>query len=115
VRFWGEGDTTSSPRGSTLQARIEPALLPVGTSRSITVSGSPAWPIGMVTVTVHVVYPGRTEQSSKEIVLRGRVLVISPWAIPALSSLVVAALGLLLWRRRSRRARRRAGLPAGGG
>ena len=58
VRFWGENDTTSAPGGSFEQQRLDASLLPSHRSRFFTVNGKPAWPVGMVKMTVHVIYPG---------------------------------------------------------
>jgi hypothetical protein len=91
VRFWGEDDTNSSPGGKPQQLRLEPSLLPVGRSRSTTVAGKPAWPIGIVTVTAHITYPGRTEAATKELTFSKRVVVISPWVPVGLGLLALAA------------------------
>jgi hypothetical protein len=104
VRFWGENDTTSWPGGKTpTQQRIEKSLLPVGRARSFAVVGEPAWPVGFVTMKVHIVYPGTTETSTKEIVLTKRMLVIAPWVIVAVCVLI--ALTVYWWLRRRRRRR----------
>jgi hypothetical protein len=107
VRFWGENDTTSSPGGSFEQQRLDPSLLPTGTSRHVSVSGKPAWPVGIVTMTVHLTYPGRTEVTTKELIFSKRVLVVSPWVLLGLAILVVSG-WVVFWRAR----RRRATLPA---
>jgi hypothetical protein len=101
VRFWGENDTRSSPGGSARQLRLDPSLLPVGRSRATTVSGKPAWPVGIVTVTAHITYPGRTDAATKELVFSKRVLVISPW-LPIGLVLLLAAAGVGVWTRRRR-------------
>ena len=101
VRFWGEHDTTSSPGGTPRQLRLDPSLLPAGRSRSTTVSGKPAWPVGIVTVTAHITYPGRTDAATKELVFSKRVLVISPW-LPVGLALLLAAAGAGVWTRRRR-------------
>jgi hypothetical protein len=101
VRFWGEDDTTSSPGGTYHQLRLNPSLLPAGRSRSITVTGKPAWPIGMVTITTHLTYPGRSEAQTKELTFNKRVLVVAPWVPIALLSILLIA-GTLIWRRRRR-------------
>jgi hypothetical protein len=101
VRFWGENDTTSSPGGSPRQLRLDPSLLPAGRSRSTTVSGKPAWPVGIVTVTAHITYPGRTDAATKELVFSKRVVVISPW-LPIGLALLLAAAGAGVWTRRRR-------------
>jgi hypothetical protein len=115
VRFWGENDTTSFPGGGTLhQQRIEKLLLPVGHERSFTVTGKPAWPIGIVTMKVHVLYPGRTEDSTQEVVLTKRVLVINPIALAAVLISVGVAIAFWIRRRRRRRGRAAAGPPTAG-
>jgi hypothetical protein len=103
VRFWGEVDSSSSPGSAAGQDRIDKSLIPRGHVRTFTVVGKPAWPIGFVTLTARVFYPGQTETSTQELDLSKRVLVISPWVI-------VAAIVLLLavawyWRRRRKRQR----------
>ncbi len=104
VRFWGENDTTAWPGGKIpTQQRIEKSLLPVGRARSFEVVGEPAWPVGFVTLRVHIVYPGKTESATKEIVLTKRMLVISPWVIVAVC--VPIALAMYWWLRRRRRRR----------
>ncbi len=103
VRFWGEQDTRSAPGGSAVQQRrFDPSLLPAGKHRFVDVSAKPAWPIGTVTMTVHLVYPGRTEAATKELVVTKRVLVINP-LVPAALALALLIGVLLVWRRRRRR------------
>jgi hypothetical protein len=105
VRFWGEGDTTSSPGGGTpTQSRFDASFLPIGKWRSLAVSGKPAWPIGMVTVRVHLVYPDRTETATKEIVFTKRVVVVSP-LVPGAVILLLVAGAVWLARRRHRKDR----------
>jgi hypothetical protein len=103
VRFWGENDTTSSPGGTFEQQRLDPSLLPTGTSRYVSVSGKPAWPVGIVTMTVHVTYPGRTEATTKELIFSKRILVVSPWVLLGLAILLATAFGIF-WQARRRRA-----------
>jgi hypothetical protein len=100
VTMWGENDTSSSPGGASAQDRLGPSLLPVGRSRSIAVSGKPRWPVGIVTVTTRVTYPGRTEQSTRDLVLTRRVIVVSPWVPAALGGLVAMIAAAWWWRRR---------------
>ena len=101
VDFWGETDTNASPGGKLQQTRLQTYLLPEGRTRTLTVSGKPAWPIGFVTLTSHIVYPGRTEATTKELTLSKRVLVISPWVLIVLGGLLVAiALVIIRARRR---------------
>ena len=102
VRFWGENDVRASG-GSPRQQRLQPSLVPVRRSRAFVVAGGSSWPVGMVTMTVHIVYPARTEAATRQIVLRKRVLVIHPWVVPAAIGLSVVV-PLLLIRRRRRRA-----------
>jgi hypothetical protein len=105
VRFWGESDTTSSPGGSAPhQTRFDKALLPIGHVRSLTVTAKPAWPVGFVTMKVHVTYPDNTEVSTKELVVTKRSLVVNPIALAAL--VVVLASGSTWWALRRRRRRR---------
>ena len=106
VRFWGENDTNSSPGGSFEQHRLDTSLLPTGTSRYVSVSGKPAWPVGIVSMTVHLTYPGRTEVMTKELILRKRVLVVSPWVLVALAVLLLSG-GGVFWRAGRRRASQR--------
>jgi hypothetical protein len=99
--FWGETDTNASPGGKLLQTRLQTSLLPEGRSRTLTVSGKPAWPIGFVTMTAHILYPGRTAATTKELTFSKRVLVINPWVLIVLAALLVAA-ALEITRRRLR-------------
>lgn len=103
VRFWGEQDSTSSPGGSAEQQRFDPSLLPTGRYRMVDVSAKPAWPVGMVTMTVHLVYPGRTEATTKELTVTKQVLVINPIVPAALAIVLLVTAGLFWWRRRRRR------------
>jgi hypothetical protein len=91
VRYWGENDTKASPGRRIGQQRFDPSLLPVGESRTTTVTGHSAWPVGFVTMTVKLVYPGRTQSATREIVLTRRVFVIAPY-VPVAAA-VIAALG----------------------
>jgi hypothetical protein len=100
VTLWGENDITSSPGGVFQQDRLGPSLLPVGRSRSIAVTGKPRWPVGIVTVTTRVTYPGRTASETRELVLTRRVLVISPWVPAALGGLIALLAAVWWWRRR---------------
>ena len=110
VRFWGEVDSSSSPGGAAGQDRIDKSLIPRSHVRTFSVTGKPAWPIGFVTLTARVFYPGTTEASTREIDLSKRVLVISPWVILAVVILLIAA----IWYWRRRRKRRRAQVKAAG-
>ena len=100
VTMWGENDTTSSPGGTFQQERLGPSLLPVGRSRSIAVTGKPRWPVGIVTVTTHVTYPGRTASQTRELVATSRVIVVSPWVPAALGGLIALIVATWWWRRR---------------
>jgi hypothetical protein len=108
VRFWGENDTTSLPGGSFVQQRLDPSLLPSQKSRFFSVTAKPAWLVGMVKMQVHVIYPGRTEATTREMTFTKQVLVVSPVVPAGLALLLVAVVGLV-WRSRRRR-RRRSGL-----
>jgi hypothetical protein len=101
VRFWGENDVRASG-GARVQHRLDPSLVPAGRSRTFAVAGGSSWPVGMVTMTVHIVYPGRTEAATREVILRRRVLVIHPWVVFAGMGAVVALPLLLIYRRRRR-------------
>jgi hypothetical protein len=103
VRFWGEQDSRSSPGTSTAQQRFDPSLLPAGRYRVLDVSARPAWPVGMVTMTVHLVYPGRTEATTKDLVVTKRVLVVNPLVLVAIAILFVFVVFWFWWRRRRRR------------
>ena len=103
VTMWGENDTTSSPGGVYQQERLGPSLLPVGRSRSIAVTGKPRWPVGIVTVTTRVTYPGRTAAATRKLVLSRRVVVVSPWVPGAVGGLIGLPLATFWWRRRRRR------------
>jgi len=103
VRYWGEQDTNSSPGGSAEQERFDLSYLPTGRHRFRDVSAKPAWPVGMVTITEHLVYPGRTDASTKELIVTKRVLVINPIVPIALALMLLFAAWLVWWRRRARR------------
>jgi len=110
VRFWGEVDSSSSPAGGAAgQNRIDKSLIPRGHVRTFFVTGKPSWPIGFVTLTARVFYPGDTESSTREIDMSKRVLVISPWVLLAVVILLIA--GFWYWRRRRGRRRARATIP----
>jgi len=108
VQFWGWNDTTSSLGGGTPnQQRIEKLLLPVGQERSLTVTGKPAWPIGFVTTKVHIIYPGRNEDSTQELVLTKRVLVVNPMALAAAFISIAGVIAVIaIWAKRRWRRRR---------
>jgi transposase len=102
VRFWGESVTTSSPGGATpKQARIEKTLVPIGSTRSVSVSAKPAWFVGFVTIRGQIIYPPTTDSATTEIRFSKRVLVIDPRAIAMLAGVLVLAI-LAWWSRRRR-------------
>ena len=101
VRLWGETDTNRTGGGPT-QNQIPKSLVPTGRTRTFTFKSKPAWPIGIVTTTIRIVYPTETETTTTEIVLTRKVLVVRPIAVAAIAAL--AALGIwLLARSRKRR------------
>jgi hypothetical protein len=105
VQFWAENDTSSSPGGGAPhQERFDKSILPVGHERSLTVVGKPTWPVDLVTTKVHVFYSGVTEDSTKEIVLTKRALVVNPLVPAAVLALIAAAIAW--WAIRRRRSRR---------
>jgi len=103
LSYWGENDVTSWPGGSVpKQTRFDPSLLPVGTSRSFTVTGSPAWLVGVVSMHVSLIYSRRSDSSTTEIQLTKRTLVVSPIAILlAIAAILIG--GSWWWRRRRRK------------
>jgi hypothetical protein len=113
TQFWGENDTRSSP-GSAVptQERIDKSLLPAGTARTYAVEGKPAWPIGFVTMKVHLVYPDRDGTATTELLATNRVLVVNPFGLAAtLGVPMIAAVSWRVGRRRraqGRRTKRRA-------
>jgi hypothetical protein len=116
VLFFGENDVTSAPfSGPPAQQRISRSLLPIGRSRWFAVTGVPAFPIDVVTLTDVVSYPGRTGSGTLEIERTKTVLVVSPWVFVVLVVLLalVGAWRLRVHRRRrALRARRTAMRPA---
>ena len=70
------------------------------------VTAKPHWPIGMVTMTIHLTYPGRTDAATKELTVSKRVLVISPWVPIALAGVFLFGIVAFWIRRRRRRAAR---------
>jgi hypothetical protein len=52
-------------------------------------------------MTAHILYPGRTAATTKELTFSKRVLVINPWVLIVLAALLVAA-ALEITRRRLR-------------
>lgn len=104
VLFFGENDVTSAPfSGPPTQQRVSRSLLPIGRSRWFAVTGAPAFPVDVVTLTDVVSYPDRNGTGTLEIVRTRSVLVISPWVFVVL--LVLLAL-VVAWRLRVRRRRR---------
>jgi hypothetical protein len=103
AQVWGETDSRASPGGTLDQQRLPPFLLPEGRSRTLTVTGKPSWPIGFVTMTAHITYPGHTDSTTKELSFSKRVLVVSIWVPIVLAGLATAStLGLVTRRRRLR-------------
>ena len=104
--FWGESDATAMPGSpAPAQARIAGSLLPRGRSRSIVVEAKSSFPIALITMHIHIFYPGRNNATTREITLSKRVLLVQPaalWAPPG--ALLV---GLLFLGRRRRKRRRR--------
>jgi LPXTG-motif cell wall-anchored protein len=110
--FWGENDTTAAPGSSApTQARLERSLLPAGRSRTIVVEAKPSFLVAMVTMRVHILYPGRTDAGTTEIVLTKRVLVVQPAAVVLLGALLIVA-GIWYARRRRKRRRQRKPRPS---
>ena len=115
AQFWGENDTTASPGSDVpVQQRIDKQLLPIGASRSYAVSGKSTWPIGIVSMKVHIVYPDRDGSSTTEIVATSRVLVADPIGCAAAIGVVIVV--AMAWSvRRRRRPRRANGQPGAAG
>ena len=105
--FWGENDTTATPGSSApRQARLDRSLLPAGRSRTIVVEAKPSFLVAMVTMHVHILYPGRTDAGTTEIVLTKKVLVVQPAAVVLLGAiLLIAGIWYALRRRRRRNPR----------
>jgi hypothetical protein len=108
LQFWGDITKRISPWGAVDQDRIDPKLyLPAGKERSVEVSASPKWGIGIVNVPVRVSYPSGTNgTTSKEILLTKRVVVIHPLWLVALAVTVLMLLAYT-WRRVRRRRKSR--------
>jgi hypothetical protein len=101
--FIGANDVTSAPvSGSPAQQRIGRSLLPIGRSRWFAVAAHSAFPIDLVTMTDVVTFPDRTGVGTLQVVRTKTVLVISPWVIVVIGTLLVAFGG---WRLRVRRRR----------
>jgi hypothetical protein len=112
VLFYGENDVTSAPiTGSPTQERISRSLLPTGRSRSFAVSAAASFPIDVVTMNDIVTYPDRNGIGTLQIVRAASILVISPWVVLVLLTILVLVggwrLGLRLRRRSARRAMER--------
>jgi hypothetical protein len=102
--FWGENDTTAAPGSSApRQARLDRSLLPAGRSRTIVVEAKPSFLVAMVTMHVHILYPGRTDAGTTEIVLTKKVLVVQPAAVVLLGAILLVAVIWYAHRRRRRR------------
>jgi hypothetical protein len=107
TRFWAETDVTSSPGGGVpKQGRLAKTLLPAGRVKTFSITGSPHYPIGFVTMKARITYPGTTDASTRELVITRRVLVIHPFVLYGAFGLLVLA---IVWfvRRRVRRTRAR--------
>jgi hypothetical protein len=85
------------------QNRLNPALLPEGRYRTFTLTQKPAWPVGIVTMSVHLYYPGRTEASTLELTMTKQVIVVSPWVLVAVALVFLVLVWLFAWRRRRRK------------
>ena len=110
--YWGENDPKSTP-GSGTQQRFDRSLLPRGRSRTVVLDVKPGFLVALVTMRVHIIYPGRTDATTSEIVITKRVLIVQPIALVILAAAIVGA-GLWYWyRRRRRRAASRNGRPGG--
>src|SRR5207237_881209 len=79
VQFWGEVDNSWWPGGGAGQKRIDRSLLPIARSRSYEIIDKASWPIDVVTVRSVIIYPPHDEQTTTQIVLSRRVLVVSRW------------------------------------
>ncbi|MDQ1552295.1 MAG: hypothetical protein QOD50_1717 [Actinomycetota bacterium] len=102
--WWGENATAARPGSSApRQARFDRSLLPARRSRTIVVDAQPAFLVAIVTMHVHIFYPGRTDAATAEIVLTKRVFVVQPAALVLLGAILFAA---LIWYARRRRMRR---------
>ncbi|MDQ1511012.1 MAG: hypothetical protein QOG50_2856 [Actinomycetota bacterium] len=105
--YWGENDTTATPGSSApSQARLDRSLLPAGRSRTIVVDAKPSFLIAIVTMHVHILYPGRTDAGTTEIVLTKHVLVVQPGAVVVLGAVLFVAGIWYVHRRRKRRKQR---------
>jgi LPXTG-motif cell wall-anchored protein len=101
--FWGENDTTATPGSSSpRQGRFARSFLPTARSRTIVVDAKPSFLVSIVTMHVRIIYPGRTEAATREIVLTRRILVIQPAALVLLGALLVIV-GIWFARRRRKR------------
>ena len=104
VQFFGENDATSAPfSGTPSQQRIGRSLLPIGRSRSFQVVALPAFPIDIVTMTVTLTYPDKTESATKQVVISRSMLVINPLVLVVICVLIALVVG---WRLRARQRRR---------
>lgn len=114
LRFWGDITKKISPWGTVDQDRIPHLYLPVGKQRSVEITATPRFGIGIVEVPVRVSYPSGVDgATSKEILLTKRVFVIHPLWLVALSALVLLLL-VYAWRRLHRRPNTPKQAPAAG-
>ena len=102
VRLWGETDTNRTG-GAPTQDPIPKSLVPIGRERTFIIHSKPAWPIGIVTTQIRIVYPTETETTTTEILLTRKVLVIHPIALGAFATLIIALGTWLLARTHKRR------------
>ena len=100
--FWGESDTSSTPGSGGSPRRFDRSLLPRGRSRTILLDVKPSFLVAMVTIHVHIIYPGHTDATTTEIIVSKHVLVVEPAAIVILVALLLAV-GAWYWHRRKRR------------
>src|SRR5207245_9237861 len=106
VMYCVKNDTTATPGSSNpREERIDRSLRPIGRSRTITVDAKPSFLIAMVTMHIHILYPGRTDATTTQIVLTKHVLVVQPAALVLLACVLIAAGGWYTHHRRKRRRR----------
>ena len=106
VQFWGEIDGWTRSNATIASSRLDRSLLPIGRKRSYALVSKHVWLIGFTTVRTVIIYPKNDEQTTTQIELVRRVLIISPWLIVAIVVLILFLAWYLI--RRRRRNRRRA-------